>query len=135
MFCRNCGKEIANDSKFCSSCGAGFNNGKKFCQNCGTETQEISDVCLNCGVILAKGQNNSISYNVGDKYYVNWLICLLMSVFFGYFAVDRFMMGQIGLGVLKILSCGGCGVWYIIDIILIATKYKFQNVEWTNNFG
>jgi hypothetical protein len=50
-----------------------------------------------------------------------WLVALLLSIFLGYLGVDRFYMGHIGLGVAKLLTFGGCGVWYIIDIILIAT--------------
>jgi TM2 domain-containing membrane protein YozV len=61
---------------------------------------------------------------------VNWLLTLLMSIFFGYWGVDRFIMGHIGLGILKIITIGGLGVWYLIDIILIATKYQFKNVNW-----
>jgi len=61
---------------------------------------------------------------------VNWVLTLVMSIFFGWFGVDRFIMGQVGLGILKLITLGGCGVWWIVDIILIATKYKFQGVEW-----
>jgi TM2 domain-containing membrane protein YozV len=62
---------------------------------------------------------------------LNWLVTLVLSILFGYFGVDRFMMGQIGCGILKFLTFGGLGVWYLADIILIATKYHFQGVEWT----
>lgn len=34
----------------------------------------------------------------------------------------RFYMGYVGLGILKLITCGGCGIWSIIDIILIATN-------------
>jgi TM2 domain-containing membrane protein YozV len=61
---------------------------------------------------------------------LNWIVTLLMSIFFGYLAVDRFMMGHIGLGLLKLFTFGGFGVWWLVDWILIATRYEFKNVRW-----
>lgn len=52
----------------------------------------------------------------------NYMVALLLSIFVGSFGVDRFYMGYIGLGVLKLITFGGCGIWWLIDLILIATK-------------
>jgi hypothetical protein len=54
-----------------------------------------------------------------DKEYI---IALLFSIFLGYLGIDRFYMGQVGLGIGKLLTGGGCGVWWLIDVILIATR-------------
>jgi TM2 domain-containing membrane protein YozV len=53
-----------------------------------------------------------------------------MSIFFGTLGIDRFIMGHIGLGILKLITAGGFGIWWLIDVILIATKYSFHNVHW-----
>lgn len=63
---------------------------------------------------------------------VNWVLALVMSIIFGQLGVDRFIMGHVGLGILKLITCGGFGIWWIIDIILIATKYNFSNVKWVD---
>ncbi len=51
-----------------------------------------------------------------------WLTALLLSVFVGSLGADRFYMGQIGLGIFKLITCGGLGIWSLIDIILFATN-------------
>jgi len=57
-----------------------------------------------------------------------WMTALLLSIFLGSLGVDRFYLGYTKLGVAKLLTLGGCGVWYIIDIINIATG-KMVDVE------
>lgn len=61
---------------------------------------------------------------------VNWVLTLVMSILFGSIGVDRFIMGQIGLGILKLVTLGGCGIWWLIDVILIATKHDFEGIQW-----
>jgi len=56
--------------------------------------------------------------NVKQEY----VVLLLMSIFFGWLGVDRFMMGQVFIGILKLITLGGLGIWWLIDLILIASK-------------
>ena len=51
-----------------------------------------------------------------------WTTALILSVLVGGLGVDRFYLGYTGLGILKLVTFGGCGIWALIDIILIATR-------------
>jgi TM2 domain-containing membrane protein YozV len=51
-----------------------------------------------------------------------FLTALLLSVFLGGLGIDRFYLGYTVLGIVKLLTAGGCGIWWLIDVILIATK-------------
>lgn len=53
----------------------------------------------------------------------------IISFFAGSFGIDRFLLGQTGLGVGKLLTCGGLGVWAIIDLFLIMDATKKSNFE------
>jgi len=68
----------------------------------------------------------------GGKKQVNWTITLVMSILFGSLGVDRFMMGQIGMGVLKLITMGGFGIWWLIDVIMIASKHEYAGIEWVS---
>ena len=49
-----------------------------------------------------------------------WLVALLISFFVGVFGIDRFYLGYVGTGILKLITFGGCGIWYLYDLIMIA---------------
>jgi TM2 domain-containing membrane protein YozV len=51
----------------------------------------------------------------------DWMVTLLLSIFVGGLGIDRFYLGYTGLGILKLLTAGGCGIWWLIDLILIVT--------------
>ena len=52
---------------------------------------------------------------------------LLVSIFLGSLGIDRFMLGDIGMGILKLLTCGVCGILTIIDWFTVSKKTKELN--------
>lgn len=52
---------------------------------------------------------------------------LLLSVFLGSLGIDRFMVDDTGMGILKLLTCGCCGILTIIDWFTISKKTKEVN--------
>ncbi len=56
------------------------------------------------------------------------MIMLLVSIFLGELGIDRFMLGDIGTGILKLLTAGLCGILWIIDVITISKKTKEKNL-------
>lgn len=60
-----------------------------------------------------------------------WLVTLLLSLFLGTLGAHRFYAGKIGTGILQLITFGGCGIWTLIDIIMIITgnfkdKYGYE---------
>ena len=55
----------------------------------------------------------------------DWLITLILSIVVGGFGIDRFYTGSVLLGVLKLVTLGGLGGWWLIDLIMLVTgNYK-----------
>ncbi len=63
--------------------------------------------------------------NKSDK---DWLVTLLLCIFVGGIGIHRFYAGKIGTGILQLLTAGGCGVWTLVDLIMIITG-KFTDSE------
>ena len=57
------------------------------------------------------------------------MTALLLSIFCGTLGVDRFYLGDTGLGVGKLLTAGGCGIWAIIDWFKIQDATREKNFE------
>jgi TM2 domain-containing membrane protein YozV len=57
---------------------------------------------------------------------------LIFSILLGMWGIDRFVLGEAGLGVAKILTCGGCYVWWIIDMVNAqdhTRQYNFKKLQ------
>lgn len=59
----------------------------------------------------------------------NYGTALILSIFLGFFGIDRFYVNHVGLGLLKLFTLGFAGFWWLIDIILFATK-NINYVRW-----
>ncbi len=57
----------------------------------------------------------------------NPTVVLIVSILVGWLGIDRFMVGDIGLGVLKFITMGGFFVWWIVDIFVTYKKAREQN--------
>jgi len=54
---------------------------------------------------------------------------IIVSLLAGGFGIDRFLIGDTGLGVGKLLTCGGLGIWTIVDWFLIMDATRQKNME------
>ncbi|MGM0607197.1 MAG: NINE protein [Candidatus Muiribacteriota bacterium] len=87
-----------------------------FCSSCGYEFRGGENCCPKCGKVI--NENKILKQELNT----NWLITLLIAIFLGEFGVHRFINGKIGTGLLMLITFGGCGIWWLVDIILIATE-------------
>lgn len=56
-------------------------------------------------------------------------ISLIISILAGHFGIDRFILGDTGLGIAKLITCGGLGIWTIIDWFLIMGVTREKNMQ------
>lgn len=83
-------------------------------------------------VEVARNRLLEMDYNVASVQMAQFkdpTVALILSVLIGSLGVDRFYIGDVGLGVGKLLTCGGAYVWWLVDIFLIQDATKKKNLE------
>jgi hypothetical protein len=111
MYCRNCGNEVSEKAVMCVACGTPPKAGDKYCHNCKADTGPNATICMKCGVSL---KSEPLPGEGKD-----WLTTLLLCFFLGVFGIHRFYTGHTVIGVVQLLTLGGCGIWALVDFIII----------------
>src|SRR6185503_5372615 len=88
-----------------------------YCRNCGSQIPCEAFVCVHCGVKVAP--IDPIERALFPHEGRSWLVTLLLCWFVGIFGVHRFYTGHTLIGVLQLVTLGGCGIWWIFDLIMI----------------
>ena len=88
-----------------------------YCKECGNKIKDNAVVCIHCGI--------STTTDHFDNDQKEWLVTLLLSFFVGYLGIHRFYTGHTAIGIVQLLTLGGCGIWALIDfIIILVGNYK-----------
>lgn len=103
----------------------------KMCPRCGEEVDLNAQFCPKCGFAFYQQQYQQPQQppyappydpTRSDK---DFLTTLLLAIFLGYLGVHRFYTNNTAIGVIQLVTLGGCGVWVLIDIIMLVTgSYK-----------
>ena len=105
----------------CPNCGGTIEPGQIKCFKCGSAVQQSVPQAAQMQQQQSP-QTGSFSQTVsaGDEP-KDWLTTLLMCFFVGYLGVHRFYTGSIAIGIIQFFTLGLCGVWTLVDFILILT--------------
>lgn len=145
---------------YCKNCGTALEEGANFCMKCGTKV--MSDSAAPAVVATDSRREERVRFWLSANAsklpeaqlhtlkermmamsdaeferisYVSLTgptLMLIISIFFGMLGVDRFALGDIGLGVGKLVTCGGLYIWWIIDLFNIMDATKQKNMQKIN---
>lgn len=146
---------------YCKNCSNALEDGVNFCPKCGTRTSEEIPVPAPAPAIDSRREekvkvwlvNNASKLPEAQLHIIREklmamsdaefdriayvqltdpTLMLIISIFFGMLGVDRFALGDIGLGVGKLLTCGGIYIWWLVDLFHIMDATKEKNMHKLN---
>lgn len=146
-YCRNCGNPLEEGVNFCMKCGT-----KVVIESAAPAPVVITDsrreervrmwLSANANKLpeaqlhIIKEKMMTMSDSDFERISYTSLtdptLMLIISIFFGMLGVDRFALGDIGLGVGKLLTCGGCYIWWLVDLFHIMDATKQKNMQKIN---
>ena len=128
MFCQHCGSQIADDATRCIHCGTATTPhaqvprqaapGMMFCRNCAAQIPREAFVCVHCGVRVA-GPLDPLERAVFPEGGRSWVVTMLLALCFPLIGIHRFYTGHVLSGLLQLVTLGGVGVWWLLDVIRI----------------
>ena len=147
-YCRNCGRELAEEFSNCPDCGCPKGLGVGFCENCGEQVIPGTVYCARCGapVVSAPPQPQPVAPAKIRKPRSRWAAAAF-GIVMGAFGVHNFYLGHTGRGIAQIAItvavyanvCSGtlpqaaafllAGLWGFIEGVLIAVGESDTDAE------
>lgn len=90
-----------------------------YCPKCGAQVSENDKFCPNCGNSVMSGNQAYQEPRRNSAADDRWLITMLLCFFLGSLGIHRFYTGNTKTGVAMLLTLGGCGIWTLVDFIMI----------------
>ncbi|MDD4149401.1 MAG: TM2 domain-containing protein [Bacteroidales bacterium] len=121
-YCIKCGAQIPAEAIICPVCGANQT------QQTQAEQQQYTQQPVQqffTGQQPNQPQNNSA---VSDKEKSTALILCILPYVVQIHGLHRFYTGHIGIGIIQLLTWGGCGIWTLVDLIQIVSD-NFKDAE------
>ena len=97
MYCKACGKELAEQTEICMGCGVPVGKGSDYCPACGQKTEKDAVICVHCETTLIEPKVE-IPSDAKSR-----IAAGLLGIFFGSFGVHNFYIKRTGRAVLQLV--------------------------------